>query len=168
MRKFTKEKKISAVKQYLDGVLGHKRVAKHLGVPPSMLYLWISLYEEWGHAIFDTSYTSHSPTFKLEVLNDMADTGRSLTQTAVKYRLTSTGMIANWKRAFEREGVNGLYPKRKGRPHVKKKEQSKKELTEIERLEEKVKYLEMENAYLKKLRALVQEEEQSQTNSRRK
>ncbi|WP_312192225.1 hypothetical protein, partial [Exiguobacterium sp.] len=42
------------------------------------------------------------------------------------------------------------------------------EMTEVEKLKERVEYLEMENAALKKLRALVQEENARRTGSRRK
>ncbi|WP_214793978.1 MULTISPECIES: hypothetical protein [unclassified Exiguobacterium] len=45
----------------------------------------------------------------------------------------------------------------------RKKIQESKEITEVEKLKERVEFLEMENETLKKLKALVQEEEARQT-----
>ncbi len=99
----------------------------------------------------------------------MAENRLSLTDVALKYRLSSLGMVSNWRSTYEREGPEGLAAKPKGRaPMARKKKQDPKEMTEVERLREQVEFLEMENAALKKLKALVQEEEARRTGSRRK
>ncbi|EPD53122.1 hypothetical protein HMPREF1210_00853 [Paenisporosarcina sp. HGH0030] len=168
LAKFTKEQKISAVKRYLDGNEGYSTLSKEIGVSQVILREWVGLYKVWGPDIFDVSYTTYSAEFKLEVLNNMADTESSSLDIAVEYGITSPAMIRSWRRAFEKEGYDALFPNRKVRPPMKKKSEDKKELTEIDQLKEKVKLLEMENAYLKKLKALVQEQERSQIKSRRK
>jgi len=53
-------------------------------------------------------------------------------------------------------------------PRAKRKKENPDEMTEVEKLKERVEYLEMENAALKKLKALVQEEEARRTGSRPK
>lgn len=78
-------------------------------------------------------------------------------------------MIANWRSTYEREGPEGLVAKPKGRaPMARRKKQEPKEMTEVEKLKERVEFLEMENAALKKLKALVQDEEARRTGSRPK
>ena len=70
---------------------------------------------------------------------------------------------------YEREGTAGLVAKPKRRaPMARRKKKEFEEMKEVEKLKERVGYLEMENAALKKLRALVQEENARRTGSRRK
>ncbi len=70
---------------------------------------------------------------------------------------------------YEREGTAGLVARPKERaPMARRKKKDFEEMTEVEKLKERVEYLEMENAALKKLRALVQEENARRTGSRRK
>lgn len=76
------------------------------------------------------------------------------------------------KKQLETQGIDALQSKKKGRPFMKKEsnKQSKQALTEgsIEALEARIKQLEMENEYLKKLNALVQNKEKSQNKTKRK
>lgn len=48
---------------------------------------------------------------------------------------------------------------------ARRKKKDFEEMTEVEKLKERIEYLEMENAVLKKLRALVQEENARRTGS---
>jgi len=157
------------VERYLTGRDGYQIMAEEFGIRPERVREWSRLYGRWGETIFDPSYTTHSPAFKLEVLNDMATNGLSYIEAAVKYRISSPGMISNWRSTYEREGTAGLVARPKGRaPMARRKKKDFEEMTEVEKLKERVEYLEMENAALKKLRALVQEENARRTGSRRK
>ncbi|WP_114572298.1 helix-turn-helix domain-containing protein [Exiguobacterium flavidum] len=169
MAKHTKAFKIQIAERYLMGRDGYEALGKEFGLAHGQVRNWARLYERWGEAIFDRSYTAHSPAFKLEVLNDMATNGLSCIDAALKYRLSSPGMISRWRSAYEREGIEGLAARPKGRaPMARRKKKDPEEMTEVEKLKERVEYLEMENAALKKLRALVQEENARRTGSRRK
>ncbi len=88
----------------------------------------------------------------------MNETGTSSTDTAAIFNISSPGMIRNWRNAFETGGIDALQPKKKGRPSMKR--ESKKSPQPVERsleaLQEENERLRMENAYLKKLNALVQ------------
>lgn len=61
--------------------------------------------------------------------------------------------------AFDKQGINGLLPKPKGRPSMKVKspKMPPKPKTEEERLRYRILELEAENAILKKLQALNQQ-----------
>src|SRR5699024_2046496 len=84
--------------------------------------------------------------------------------------------IANWQRAYDSQGFEGLTgapgrPKNKGdraMTHQDKQPRnlSQSELEELIELREKTMYLEAENAYLKKLKALIQK--QSNTKKKQK
>ncbi|KGI85365.1 hypothetical protein JY98_03605 [Exiguobacterium mexicanum] len=169
MTKFTKALKIQVAERYLTGKDGYRTLGNTFGVSRYKVREWVLLYERWGETIFNPSYTPYSQAFKLRVLNDMADNGLSLMDAALKYRLSSLGLISTWRSIYEREGPEGLVAKPKGRaPMPRRKKQEPKEMTEVEKLKERVEFLEMENAALKKLKALVQEEEARRTGSRPK
>ncbi len=77
--------------------------------------------------------------------------------------------MSTWKHLFETQGIDALQPKKKGRPSMKK---ASKKNQPIEGLEEalraEIERLRMENAYLKKLNALVQEKEKLQNKTKHK
>jgi transposase len=77
----------------------------------------------------------------------------------VKYGI-SRHCLQAWLRKFRHGGYEELLAtKPKGRPpKMSMSKKRRKELSEVERLREEVAYLKAENAYLKKLKALDQEE----------
>ena len=80
--------------------------------------------------------------------------------------------LRKWRKQFETQGIDALQSKKKGRPSMKKEsnKQSKQAPVEgsVEALQARIKQLEMENAYLKKLNALVQNKEKSPNKTKRK
>ena len=82
----------------------------------------------------------------------------SIFSIAIKLGLTSRGMLINWIRQYKENGYN-VIEKKRGRVPMKKEQPTPKELTPEEELEiakKQIEYLEAENEYLKKLRAVVQ------------
>lgn len=88
----------------------------------------------------------------------------------MKQRLFSISLLpqgcANVLKAFESGGIDALHPQKKGRLSMKKVNQKlvKKGISSegtTETLQEELERLRMENAYLKKLNALVQNKEKS-------
>ncbi len=176
MAKFTAEQRILIVSRYLNGNESINEIAREVQVKPTILSGWIRLYEQHGIEAFLKSYTSYSTQFKMDVLNYMIETGTSSIDTAAIFNISSPGMIRNWRLKLNRDGLDALQPKKKGRPSMKKetkKIDSKKETPKlvedtVEVLQAKIERLEMENAYLKKLNALVQMQEKLQTKSKRR
>ena len=76
------------------------------------------------------------------------------------------------KTVVKHSGIDALQSKKKGRPSMKKEsnKQPKQAPVEgsIEALEARIKQLEMENEYLKKLNALVQNKEKSPNKTKHK
>ena len=172
MAKFSSEEKIQAVRQYLNGNEGGKTIARSIGVHPSILHQWIKQYEIIGEDAFRKRYTSYPVQFKLDVLNYMNEQGTSIRETAAIFNIPSYETVRKWKVAYETEGMDALESKKKGRLSMKKEsiKQTKQTPAEgsVEALEARIKQLEMENAYLKKLNALVQNKEKSPSKKRRK
>lgn len=173
MSKYTVEIKLNAVKRYLNGTESYKEIAESIGSTKSQVITWVKLFEVQGMKGFEKDYTAYSVQFKLDVLNFMIETGASLRETASNFNISSPSTIHKWEQLLKTQGLDALEPKKKGRPPIKKgskKKQSKdvvKVEDSLEALQAKIKRLEMENAYLKKLNTLVQMQEKLQTKSKR-
>ena len=77
-------------------------------------------------------------------------------------------LLIKWHKIYRQEGIDGLKSLKRGRSAMKKKTQTEKSLDQmtdkekIKYYQEQLEYLEAENAYLKKLRALVQRKQDLQ------
>ena len=174
MSKYTLEVKLQAVKRYLTGNESYQTIAESIGVAKSQVITWVKLFEVQGEKGFKKGYTNYSSEFKLDVLNFMNETGTSFLETASTFNISSPSIIYRWDQLLKTKGLDALEPKKKERPSMKKetkKVEPKKFIPaedSMEALQAKIKHLEMENAYLKKLNALVQMQEKLQTKSKRK
>ena len=163
MSKYTFEEKYEAIQRVLDGMSVYES-AKILGAARSHVQRWFSLYENHGWEALKNGGASYDGTFKVMVVEYMHSNLLSYESTAAYFGIKSPSIIAKWARIYYEEGPEGLLKKKpRGRPPkgMKKKEpvSQKKELSEEtkEDLIAEVQRLRMENEYLKKLRALVQE-----------
>ena len=95
----------------------------------------------------------------------MHENSLSLNQAAAMFGTPSPTTIAKWERIYYEEGKEALLEERRGRKHMStktSKETKKKNVNENEDLLAEVQRLRMENEYLKKLNALIQEREKSE------
>jgi transposase len=163
MIKYTLEQKLSAVDDYLQGKGSSRSIAKTLGTDHKTILKWVALYKTHGEEGLISRYTNYSGEFKMDVLNYMNETGASVLETAAIFHITAPSTIYTWRRIHEEHGIDALYSVKRGRATMKK-ETKKKQLIEgsQEDLIAEIERLRMENAYLKKLSALVQEERKSQ------
>ena len=125
--------------------------------------------------------TKYSPEFKISVILDMRENNLSYRETVRKHWKTKTradedyhrSQVKNWERIYLEEGEAGFYIERrgrttkmdnpnKGRPRKKPldKEVENDLIAELQKLKEENQYLRAENAYIKKLSALIAAEEQ--------
>ena len=165
MAKMNAEQKLAAVERYLNGKESSRTVAADFGISHRYLHTLMNQYQKNGVEAFVRRCTNYTKAFKLDVLNYMTEHGTSLYETAAIFNIAGASSVRNWKKQFETLGEDALQPKKKGRQSVKKgsAKQSKKVVPEgsTEALQARIQQLEMENAYLKKLNALVQAKEAS-------
>jgi len=155
MAKYQIEMKRSAVEYYKKH--GKTATMKKYGISNTSLYKWIHQYDTNGNKGFKRKETKNYSAFeKLEIIEFMKLNGPS--EAYRKYRV-SDSVVNNWERKLIEEGQEALSRDDRGR---KSKNLIKNNVNENEDLLEEIQRLRMENAYLKKLRALVQEREEKQ------
>jgi transposase-like protein len=169
MGKYLLETKFAAVQAYLNNVGSYKDIALEYNVDPTMLVVWVALFRNHGLAGFQESYTNYSIEFKMDVLNYMNETGASTREASAVFNIPSPSTVWKWQNIYETQGIDAFQPKKKGRPSMKKEPKKNPPIQgSDEELMAENERLRMENAYLKKLHALIQEKEKSQFKKKRK
>lgn len=142
-------------------------VCSHYGVSESLLDRWSFIYRQLGcKGLESKQHQSFSAAFKLKVLRAIEKQGLSLSQACIKFSIGSDASILTWQRQWKEFGMEGLVNKPKGRkpmdkPKYAKKLKFKHPLTREQELLLELESLRAENAYLKKLQALIQAEEEA-------
>jgi transposase len=170
MTKYHEQFKLAVVQQYLSGTAGYKLVAKQHGLGHSMLRKWVSLHRLHGSAGLAKKSSHYDAEFRLSVLQHMWDGELSYGQVAAVFNIRSSGSISQWERCYHSGGIDALIPRSRGKPNKMPTPQDTKpplppdgaERTRDELVAE-VNHLRMEVAYLKKLQALVQSQQQRAT-----
>lgn len=98
--------------------------------------------------------------FKQMVVETMHREKLSHKEVERQFEITSHSCVANWERIYLTEGPEGLYEERRGRGSKGRPAQMPRKVEED--LLAEVQRLRAENAYLKKLQALVLERERHQ------
>ena len=160
MSKYSSEFKLEVVKYYEKNHIGCELLARHFNVPnESIVRRWIKRYEEHGIDGLKRNVMHYDGNFKQYVVEYMHNYHLSLNETAIKFNLGNANRVAKWERIYYEEGPDALYEERRGRSKKMNSKPRKKKLSkEVEEdLIAENQRLRMENEYLKKLNALVQE-----------
>ncbi len=169
MKKYSKEFKLEVVQAYLAGRLGQRKVAASFHIDRIQLRNWLSAYKAYGIAGLESRGRSrrYSTEFKLSVLAHRSQHHLSLQDVAILFKIPSFSTVYAWEQRYNQQGINA-FADRRGRPSTMKKsdvshsntkaEKPLKSPTHAELLRE-IEYLKAENAYLKKLEALVQKKQ---------
>ena len=96
--------------------------------------------------------------FKQRVVETMQKEHLSYSEAARQFGVSDHHLVSSWERIYLTEGAEGLYVERRGRRSTERAAGKMPKKVEEDLLAE-VQRLRAENAYLKKLQALVQEEE---------
>ena len=160
MAKYSYQEKLEAVMRVVDGGMGCRASAKIMGVTHSQVERWVARYKQFGPEGLLLKHGSYDGAFKVSVIEYMHANHLSLFQTAVKFGIPTDVTVGKWERIYYEEGPQGLCQENRGRKSKMSAEKPKKKKlspeTEADLIAE-VQRLRMENEYLKKLNALVQE-----------
>lgn len=164
MARYSDRKKIEAARDYCRGQLGLRQVAHRHGVNVASLRLWAAAYRLHGaRGVLTKHRKLYSAKFKLTVLQRMHSDQLSRRQAAALFNIRRHDMIGRWQRAYEVGGAHALHSRARGTAMAKRSkpgaEKRPDQARTREQLLEELHHLRMENAYLKKLKALAQADE---------
>lgn len=170
--KHTEQFKLAVVEHYLASAEGYKAVGLHHGVAFSLVKRWVAFYRHHGaDGLKPQPHARYSTEFKLSVVQHMWDNNLSYAETSVHFNIRAQCCVGIWERSFRDGGTEVPKPTARRTPTTMPDPQTNQEpSTEAmpddqtrprEDLLVELNYLRMENAYLKKLKALVQADQKA-------
>ena len=165
MGKYSEQFKHDAVKAYVNGTKGFRRVAKDFGMDCSLLRRWVTAYHIHGEDSFQAAAAGgHSPEFKLLVLQRMWKDKVSYREVAALFGLKNSSQVGIWERRYYSGGFEALASQKPGRapampkqPSIPQDPAAQEDSRSREQLLAEIDHLRMEVDYLKKLKALKEE-----------
>lgn len=162
IKKYSKEFKLEVINYYKNNPVGFTKTANHFNIPSSTtVQEWIRKYNIHGEKGLRENTAKYDGKFRKYVVEYMYKNHLSLTETAMYFNIGHRDNVKRWKEIYQNKGAQALYFEESGRKKVMKKNQkiSKKKLEEMSHKELLKEYekVRAENAYLKKLSALIQE-----------
>ena len=174
MKRYDVPFKVKLVKEYLSGNSGYRLIADTYEVDISQLRYWVASYQHHGVSGLENKRATYSAEFKQQVLQRIEGEGLSDRQAAALYNIRSIGTIGKWRRQYNTDESGVLKPPHKGetqmqmpKQHLPKAPAPDETRTQKELLEELL-YLRAENAYLKKLGALIEAKQAAALQKKRK
>ncbi len=172
MTTYDVEFKLKLISEMEETGRGHKYTAKKYGIAPSLVFLWEKRYKSEGIEGLIAKPVKYSGEFKESVLEYMKQNHLSYNETALHFKIRSIVTVMKWDDLVIKEGKSRLHEDRRGQ-HLKmtpKKKKTDKPLdpNSIEALLEENEQLRMENDYLKKLKALVQQRQDQEAGKKSK
>ena len=167
MAKYSTEFKMKLVKEYLEGKIGYRELAKKYNIPNKCaIQTWVSAYKTQGYDGLKVSRrnNNYSLEFKLNVVNLYLTGEMSYQSLANNLKINNPSIITRWVNEYRKKGIEGLKPKKRGRPSKMAKIPDKSKDINIElsaqltteednslneaQLKEKIKKLEENNYWL--------------------
>lgn len=153
--------KLIAVRRYLKGGITFRELSADLEVSRSALQRWVAWHRAHGSFAAAVADEPHSAEFKLTALNHMWDNRLSYAKATIDFKIEGHHTLRRWARQFLKNGAAALMPDPLISPPsmtipTTKPEQESGDQPTVESLKKQIDQLQMENAYLKKLQALVQ------------
>jgi len=159
MAKYSNEQKLEVVLEVLERGLSPKAAGSIIGACKGDVQKWTRLYVEHGHEGLLMKRGTYDGQFKLDVIEYMHANHLSIRETSAKFGIPEHVTVGKWERIYYEEGREALFRENRGRTKMKNGRKPKKPTLDKKVEEDLIaenQRLRMENAYLKKLNALVQ------------
>ncbi|MEG9498897.1 helix-turn-helix domain-containing protein, partial [Mannheimia indoligenes] len=118
MTKYNQSFKQQVIEFYLQNGKNHSLTRQHFQLARTTLERWIIQYNHNGInglAVLGKKQT-YSPEFKLSVVQAVKNGQFSAEEACLYFGIANSGSISQWLQTFDKQGINGLLPKPKGRP----------------------------------------------------
>lgn len=150
--RYTTETRIEAVRLF-DAGFGVSAVATQLNMPVDTLRDWLDAHRQGRLLGLKTMEGSKSYSTELKVAAvEKFLAGTSKSDVLLEFGISQRSVFNKWVAAYRKDGPMGLASKAKGRKPVERDPAHQS-------LEERVRFLEMENEVLKKLHALMDQDQ---------
>ena len=96
--KYTKETKLKAIKEYIEGRKSFIDICKDLNCGKTTLRMWIKLFNKYGDSVFDDKpfNSTYTREFKENVVKEYLDGKGSIESLQIKYKILSTETLRKW------------------------------------------------------------------------
>ena len=167
MTKYNTEFKMEVVKEYLEENISYPQISNKYCIPSETIIIkWVNAYKSQGYDGLKVKRqnTQYTLEFKLNVVNLYLTGEMSYQSLANELKINNPSIITRWVKDFREKGIEGLEPKKRGRPSKMPKLPKKSKdvkidssanLTNLEnnslteaQLKEKIKKLEEQNYWL--------------------
>jgi transposase len=160
MKKYTTEFKLKVVKCFLAGEGGAKLLSRRWSVHEEKIRTWVSHYRLHGIDGLRPKRSVYSAQFKLQVLSHQEREQLSCRQVAAVYDIRNPNQVRVWRRNLDEGGEDALKNRKQRRPNMKPEQCDPTsprpvEADSAQTLHEENERLRAEEAYLKKLQALI-------------
>ena len=175
--KYSFNQKLSAVRSITAGRESCLSAARKIGSKENTVQRWLRLYKEHGSPGLKIRKGSYDGQFKLRVVRYMLKNKLSLIRTATFFAIPQDHVVGRWLKIYQCWGAAGLLKETRGRkkslmtPKSSRKKKARSgtdpATEKLAALQKEVEYLRAENAFLKKLDALIQQEKIAKAQSER-
>lgn len=157
------ELKLEVIKYYLSNQGGQKKTAKQFGMDRITVRNWVRIYQQYGieglelGKIREAIY--YPEKFKLNVLKHKKLHNLSNEEVAKKFNIPVAHLIDVWEEIYEAQQLEYLSSNQDNSSQnmLQTKDNLKQSHITHPELSDEIAYLRAENAYLKKLQALILE-----------
>lgn len=168
MSKYSVDFKTRVVQYYIENGGGARSTAVHFGIDQATVRKWYKGYQIHGVLAFSKHSQIYTLEEKLRVLQRMDKERWSTRETSAFFNIPTPYTVQTWLKRYNEGGADALINRRRGRTMPKRQPRPKKPAPDPEKsaagmtpeeLRQELEYFRAENAYLKKLDALVQEKQ---------
>lgn len=157
-RKYSLSEKLAVIKDY-QAVYGCTTISRERNIADSVVERWVRAYQAQGkEGLEKQARKVVSADIKRQAVKAVFEECLSFETVALKYHV-SISSVYSWTQRVKENGYASLLTIKQGRP-IKSMGRPKKKQpeTEFEKLQAELRYLRAENALLKKLKALGEEQ----------
>lgn len=160
--KVTNKQKLEMAKEHVDDGITLRELSERYQIHISGVKYAVALYQRHGTKVFleRDKIGSYSREQKIDVITRYLKGEKTQRQLALEIGVPDPKIVKDWVDKFKKDGEDSIQTSHRRKSYEIEEEKIKR--IESEELQERIKYLEAENEYLKKLHALVLKRTQKQ------